>query len=82
MAHDDDQGNESSGGISGGDVARLAPPIILGVALIAFALANTEKTEIDFLFTTMEAPLILVLLATAVVGAIIAALLRRHRKNS
>ena len=77
-----DHGNGHSGsGRSAGDVARLVPAIVLVIAVVAFALANTEKTEVNFLFTETEAPLILVLLATAVVGALIGALLRRQRKH-
>ena len=64
------------------DVARLAPPVILIVLVVAFAVANTQDTEVDLLFKETTAPLFVVLVATAVVGALIGALLRRHRKNN
>lgn len=71
--------DENEGGTSTGDLVRLVPPAILLIVVVAFALANTQKVKVDFLFTETDAPLILVLLATAVVGAIIAALVRWRR---
>lgn len=70
-----------SDGVAAGDVARLIPVVILLVALAAFAAANTEKTKIDYIFGDTSAPLYLVLLATALVGALIAALLRFRSKH-
>lgn len=72
-----DDNNDSN--ISSTDLIKLLPAAILLILLIAFGVANTEKTEVDFLFVEAEAPLILVLAATAVVGAMIAALLRWRR---
>lgn len=73
----DDQNNEHN--ISSTGMIKLVLAAILLILLIAFGFANTEKTEVDFLFTEAEAPLVLVLGATAVVGAIIAALIRWRR---
>lgn len=70
-----------SDGVGAGDLARLVPVVVLLVALGAFAAANTQKTKIDYVFGDTSAPLILVLLATAVVGALIAALLRFRGKH-
>lgn len=70
-----------SDGVGAGDLARLIPVVVLVVALGAFAAANTEKTKIDYVFGDTSAPLILVLLATAVVGALIAGLLRFRNKH-
>lgn len=81
MAKDETATGHDEGGISAGDVARLAPPVVLALLVLAFGLANTRSTRIDFLVTETEAPLIVVLLATAVVGALIAALLRRRRRD-
>ncbi|MGI8757605.1 MAG: lipopolysaccharide assembly protein LapA domain-containing protein [Acidimicrobiales bacterium] len=80
MVQDDQQG--SDGGFGAGDIARLVPVAVLVVALVLFALANTQKVKIDFLFTETRLPLIVVLLATAVVGAVIAALVKFRRKHS
>lgn len=70
-----------SSGRSAGDLARLVPAAILLIVLVVFALANTDDTEVDLLVTDTEAPLIVVLLATAVVGALIASLLRFRRRR-
>ena len=71
--------SDDEGGVSAGDLARYVPAAVLAIALIAFGLANTEKTKVDYLFGNTEAPLILVLLVTAIVGALIAALVRWRR---
>lgn len=83
MAWDDGKGttDDTGSGVSGRDLARWAPPVVLAVVLVAFALANTKSTEVNFLVADAKAPLIVVLLATAVVGALIAALLRRRRQD-
>ena len=59
-----------------GTLVRLVPAITIALVLGAFAAVNTQSTEIDFIVTEAEAPLILVLLATAAVGAVIVALVR------
>lgn len=74
--HETDRGN----GVSAGDLVHWVPAILLSLLVVAFAVANTESTKVDYVFGDTEAPLIVVLLATAVVGALIAALLR-HRRN-
>ncbi|QXC59299.1 DUF1049 domain-containing protein [Aquihabitans sp. G128] len=51
------------------------------MVLLAFALANTRTTKVSFVVAEVRAPLVVVLLATAVVGALIAALIRRRRKD-
>lgn len=81
MARNEESGTPDEGGLGPGDLARLIPAAILVVALLGFGFANTESTTVDFLFTETDAPLIVVLLATAVVGAVIGALLRRRRRH-
>ena len=76
-----EQQTDSGSHVSAGDVAHWVPAILLSVLVVAFALANTESTRVDYVFGDTEAPLIVVLLATAVVGALIAALLRRRRRD-
>lgn len=78
MAGEDGRGQQSSGG-SGVDVRRWAPPAVLAAILLAFALANTQRTTVDFVFTEQRAPLFLVLLVTALLGAVVGALVRRFR---
>ncbi|MCW2621795.1 MAG: hypothetical protein JWL64_1397 [Frankiales bacterium] len=58
------------------DTARLVAGIVLLVLLVLFAVANSDKTTIDFLVADVDIPLILVLLVTAVVGAAVWELFR------
>ena len=61
---------------------------VLGVAALALLIVvaqNSQKVEFNLLFLSTTAPLILLLLGAAVVGAIIgytAPILRRHRHNT
>ncbi|MGB0120894.1 MAG: lipopolysaccharide assembly protein LapA domain-containing protein [Solirubrobacterales bacterium] len=60
----------------------------LGVAVVALLIViaqNAQKVEFNLLFLSTTAPLILLLLGAAVVGAVIgytAPILRRHRHNT
>lgn len=81
VAHDDDD-TSSQRAVGAGDIARLVPVAVLLVILVLFVVANTQKVKIDFLFTETKLPLIIVLLATAVVGAVMAALVKLRRKHS
>lgn len=63
------------------ETARLVVAGVLLVLLVLFIVANTDKTEIDFLVGSVDVPLILVLLVTAAVGAIISELARFRRKR-
>jgi uncharacterized integral membrane protein len=71
-----DQNTSSSG--SGGLVRHL-PAAILALVLIAFAIDNRRKVTVGFVFTDKRVPLVFVLVATAIIGALIGALLRRTR---
>lgn len=82
MAHDDQQHSTTSEvGAGVGDFLRLIPAVVLILALVLFAFANTQKTKVDLLFTEKSLPLWAVLLVTAVVGAIIAALIKFKRRH-
>lgn len=61
---------------------QLAGAGFLALVLVVFVLLNTDKTEIDFLVTSVEMPLVLVLLGTALLGAVIAELVRFQRRRS
>ena len=81
MAHDHEDVHDD-GGSGAASLLRLLPAAVLLVILVVFATANSQKTTVDFLVTETEAPLALVLLVTAVAGALIASLVkfqRRHR---
>jgi uncharacterized integral membrane protein len=62
------------------ETAKLAAGAALLVLLVLFVVANTDKTRISFLVTDVDLPLIVVLVATAVFGGLIAELLR-HLRN-
>lgn len=64
------------------DKLKWAVSAVLLVLIVLFAAANTEEREVDYLVDSAEIPLIWVMLGSAVVGAIIAALLRRRRRHS
>jgi uncharacterized integral membrane protein len=55
------------------------------VALVAIvALQNSQQVRVDVLFVTVDAPLIVTLLAAVAIGALIgyvAPLVRRHRRG-
>jgi uncharacterized integral membrane protein len=55
------------------------------IALVAIvALQNSQQVRVDVLFVTVDAPLIVILLAAVAIGALIgyvAPVLRRHRHD-
>lgn len=59
-------------------LSRFGPSVLLAVLLLAFVLGNTEPAEVSFLFFSATLPLVVVLLATALVGSLIT-LLMQHR---
>lgn len=73
----DDNGGAN---MTAGELIKLLPAIILLIVLVAFAFGNTQKTKVDYLFGDVNAPLYIVLLITALVGALIAALIRFRRR--
>lgn len=78
----DDVNNGSSSSVGAGDIARLVPAAVLLIILVLFVVANTQKVTIDFLFTEKKLPLILVLLGTAVIGALMASLIKFRRRHN
>ncbi len=61
------------------DLVRHLPAAILALVLIAFAIDNRHGVSVGFVFTHKRVPLVFVLVATAIIGALIGALLRRTR---
>ena len=53
------------------DTLRLIAAGILGILLALFVLMNTDKTKVDFVVTDTELPLVIVLIGTAITGAVI-----------
>ena len=58
-------------GRRGPDTFRLAAAAVLVILLALFVLMNTDKTKVDFVVTDTELPLFIVLVGTAITGALI-----------
>jgi uncharacterized integral membrane protein len=54
---------------------------LLGVLLLVFALLNTHEVGIDWIFDTVRAPAILVILVCALLGFAMGFLVRGHLAN-
>jgi uncharacterized integral membrane protein len=57
---------------------------ILAALVLIVALQNSQQVRIDVLFVTVDAPLIVTLLAAVAIGAVIGyvtPVLRRHRRD-
>jgi uncharacterized integral membrane protein len=63
------------------DTIRLVVIIILVVVLGCLVLDNTDDVEIGYVFGESEMPLVVALLAAAVLGALIGWLFRRARND-
>ena len=66
----------------GQNLVRIVPPILIGAVLIVCFLANTDSVEINFLVTEAEAPLIVILLVTALLGAVLGWFVRFLRRRN
>jgi uncharacterized integral membrane protein len=53
------------------DTARLVVAVVLVAALVAFVVDNIDSVKVGFVFTDRDIPLIFVLVATALIGAIL-----------
>jgi len=71
--------DQNTSGPRRGDLVRHLPAAIVALVLIAFAIDNRRKVTVGFIFTDKRVPLVFVLVATALIGALIGALLRRTR---
>jgi uncharacterized integral membrane protein len=76
--HDAHHGHSESGR-SPAEVAKLVISALVLVALILFAGANSDDVRVDYLAGDSRIPLIFVILGSALMGAVIAALLRHRR---
>jgi uncharacterized integral membrane protein len=57
---------------------------VLVAIVVIVALQNSQQVRVDVLFITVDAPLIIILLAAVAIGALIgyvAPLVRRHRRD-
>jgi uncharacterized integral membrane protein len=64
-----------------GEVVRFVVAAAIVVVLVAFCIANTDDTKVDYLVGDNTFPLVVVMVLSAVAGALIAALLRRRRHH-
>ncbi len=62
--------------------ARLIGILVLGILLGWFALANIRRVQIDFWVFHRQAPLIVVILISGLLGALITFLIMRHKPKS
>jgi uncharacterized integral membrane protein len=62
-------------------VRRFGPPAILGLVATLFVFQNTESVAFNFLWFDFNAPLWLMLVVFAVVGAIVFMGLQRRRRR-
>jgi uncharacterized integral membrane protein len=62
--------------------AKTLAALLLGGLLIAFAVANSQDVEVDFLVTTSDTPLVIVIAIAVLVGVVFGALFHRrsHRR--
>lgn len=79
MATSNEQNTSKASGPRSRDLVRHLPTAILVIVLVAFAIDNRRKVTVGFVFTDKRVPLVFVLVATAVIGALIGALVRRRR---
>lgn len=72
---------ETEEGTSRREQARIIAALVVAAVLVAFVLDNTHSVTVGFVFDEREAPLIWVLLVTAVLGGIIGRLLAWMRRR-
>jgi uncharacterized integral membrane protein len=65
---------------STGETVRYVLAAILALALLVFALVNTDESNVDYVVGDSDAPLIVIMLISAAAGALIAFLLGRRRR--
>jgi uncharacterized integral membrane protein len=80
--HSEDRSTEPGGEsnkVDRGHQLRLVGILVLGILLGWFALANIGSVRIDFWLFHRQAPLILVIVISGLLGALIAALIMRRK---
>jgi uncharacterized integral membrane protein len=64
-----------------GQTIRVVIWLIVVAAIVVFALVNTEKTPVDWVFGDTNAPLWTVIGVSAVAGVILGLLIGLHRRS-
>jgi uncharacterized integral membrane protein len=83
--HSEDRSAEPGGESKKADLRyrfRLVAILVLGILLGWFALANIGSVRIDFWLFHRQAPLILVIVISGLLGALIAALIMRRNTKA
>ena len=62
-------------------LSKTIAAVAVAILLIAFGLSNRNEVKIDWLVTTTQTPLIIVIIVSAVLGAILGALAVRGRSR-
>ena len=75
----DDQSTAKGSRSGSRDLLRYLPAVVLIVLLAAFAFDNRRDVPVGFVFADAKVPLIFVLLATAIIGALLGAFVRWRR---
>ena len=65
-----------------GELARLALAVVVTGLVVAFVVLNTQDVKVDWIFTTTQTPLIIVILVSLAVGGIMVAAIFRKRLRS
>ena len=63
------------------ELIRIGVIVVVVGLLVWFALANSQRVSVDFLVTTHSARLIVVIVISAVLGAIVGQLVARRRRR-
>lgn len=63
------------------ELIRIGVIVVAVGLLVWFALANSQRVSVDFLVTTHSARLIVVIVISAVLGAIVGQLVARRRRR-
>ncbi len=76
---DDDKRTVKDSARSVGETIKLVVSALILIVLVLFGVANSDEVPVELLVTDTDLPLIVVILGSAVAGALIAALVRRRR---
>jgi uncharacterized integral membrane protein len=63
------------------ETARLVAVAVLAILATLFAVLNLDEVEVDLLFGSSEVPLIVVIVACLLIGAIFGAVLETRRRR-
>lgn len=73
-----EQGRES--GRDRAVLARLVVAVVIVALVIWFAVANSQRVEVDYLVFSRDSRLVYVIIGSAVLGAVADRLIRRRRR--